>query len=246
MVTNNRGVGQRRGFSSAETTPRSRFKNPVVAGWNRLLPNSLLLITTLATSLCVLAATHLRFPGDATLLALPQAIDNAAWHLMMLVVTEIGGGWVAMVMLAVLAPVLLLHRRYPEGLSFLGVFSLNALVPVLKGIINRPRPSGQIVDVLTHHGGSSFPSGHSILAMVFFGLLFYMIPHLTQDRRTIGVIRSVSLIIILLTGLSRVYLGVHWPSDVIGAYVIGGVVLMLLIAFHQWARQGAEAELTAY
>ena len=190
-----------------------------------------------AIALCMLAAAHPTFPGDRTLMAAVQGIESVAWRVTMFTVTDIGGGWVALAAAGLLTAVLFKLRRYPESLSFLLVFSLTVIVPLVKELVYRPRPSEAVATILSHSGGTSFPSGHSALAMVFFGLVFYLAPYLVQDRRVIWAVRSVSVAMVLLTGLSRVYLGVHWPSDVIGGYAVGGVVLGMITIFHRWASE---------
>ena len=98
-------------------------------------------VALVSVALCMLAAVHPAFPGDATLMAAVQGIENIAWRVTMFTVTDIGGGWVALVAAALLAVVLFKLRRYPESLSFLAVFSLTAIVPLVKGLVDRPRPS---------------------------------------------------------------------------------------------------------
>lgn len=104
---------------------------------------------------------------------------------------------------------------------------------VLKLVINRPRPSADLVHVLSSGQGSGFPSGHAFFAIIILGLVAYFISINLKNR----VLRMLVLVgltaLILLIGTSRVYLGVHWPSDVIGGYLIGGVFLTALIWFHR-------------
>ena len=86
---------------------------------------------------------------------------------------------------------------------------------VLKVIIQRPRPEGFRLATV---GGFSFPSGHSMVAMAFFGLLVWFVWHYERDRRMRLGLRAAFLLVIVMVGLSRVYLGVHYASDVVAGF----------------------------
>ncbi len=100
---------------------------------------------------------------------------------------------------------------------------LNALI---KFIVARPRPAPDLVDVMHSTSGSSFPSGHVMSYIAFWGLIFSFTLILFKGHhwwRTMLLI--VSGLFVVLIGPSRIYLGAHWASDVLGAYLIGGVLL---------------------
>lgn len=95
---------------------------------------------------------------------------------------------------------------------------------IMKFIIQRPRPDGFR---LATASGFSFPSGHSMVAMAFFGLLMWLVWHHERDRRArIGLTCAFGFIIVAI-GVSRVYLGVHYASDVIAGFCVSGVWLAL-------------------
>ncbi len=103
----------------------------------------------------------------------------------------------------------------------------------LKLAIKRPRPSADLAQVLSHEQDNGFPSGHAFFAIVILGPLAYFI-FINVKNHTLRTVVLVGLIaLILLIGASRVYLAVHWPSDVIGGYLIGGALLTALIWFYQ-------------
>ena len=100
---------------------------------------------------------------------------------------------------------------------------LNALI---KFIVARPRPTSDLVDVMHSTSGSSFPSGHVMSYIALWGLIFSFTIILFKGRhwwRTTLLI--VSGLFVVLIGPSRIYLGAHWASDVLGAYLIGGFLL---------------------
>jgi len=106
------------------------------------------------------------------------------------------------------------------------IASLQALFNwLIKNIVARPRPSEPLVDVIKLETGYSFPSGHVMFYTIFFGLLVFLI--LRYVPRTAG--RAIVLLMlggmILLVGISRMYLGAHWLSDVIAGYLVGLVCL---------------------
>lgn len=100
---------------------------------------------------------------------------------------------------------------------------------LLKIFLHRPRPETLYVEAMvfkTH----SFPSGHAFGAMVFYGLLTYLFYQIVPQPWSIFVL-FFGIIIIFGVGLSRVYLGAHFPTDVIGGWLFGAAVLYLIINF---------------
>lgn len=96
----------------------------------------------------------------------------------------------------------------------------------IKLLVARPRPSARLVDVLSHASGQSFPSGHVMSYVAYFGLLFSLgIILLKRDRWWHYLILIIPALFVILVGPSRIYLGDHWASDVLGAYLIGGILL---------------------
>lgn len=95
---------------------------------------------------------------------------------------------------------------------------------VLKFIIQRPRPDGfRLVDV----SGYSFPSGHSMVAMAFFGLLIWLVWNYELDARKRKLICAGLAIVIVLMGISRIYLGVHYATDVLAGFCVSLIWLAL-------------------
>lgn len=95
----------------------------------------------------------------------------------------------------------------------------------LKVIFQRERPLGHRLIEIT---GYSFPSGHAMASMAFYGLLIYIIYHKVLNKSLRNILISINIIIILLIGISRVYLGVHYLSDIIVGYSISIIYLLLL------------------
>ena len=107
----------------------------------------------------------------------------------------------------------------------LSVFSF-VLNTLLKILIGRPRPTGHLVDVFQASTGNSFPSGHVMAYLAFWGLLFsFGIILFTGKRWWRILLLVVSALFIVLIGPARIYLGDHWASDVLGSYLIGGFCL---------------------
>jgi membrane protein DedA with SNARE-associated domain/membrane-associated phospholipid phosphatase len=148
------------------------------------------------------------------------------------------GSPLIMVSLAVAVSLVLLVRGDRLMLSgwvaaFVGVAVLNA---VLKGVIHRPRP---VYATAFLHGTSfSFPSGHAMGSLVGYGMLTYLVVVLWVKRRSLQVaLVIIAGILILAIGLSRLYLGVHYFSDVVGGYAAGLVWLTVCITGIEIARR---------
>lgn len=96
----------------------------------------------------------------------------------------------------------------------------------LKLIFQRDRPIGYR---LIEMDGFSFPSGHAMVSMAFYGLLIYIISKLVKKKPLKIILIIINIAIIVLIGISRVYLGVHYLSDVVTGYSISIIYLLLLI-----------------
>lgn len=108
--------------------------------------------------------------------------------------------------------------------NLIGITIINNL---LKVIIARDRPN---INRLVSESGYSFPSGHSITSMVFYGYLIYLIYRYVDNKKIkISLIVFLSLLIPMI-GFSRIYLGVHYTSDVIGGFLLGIVYLVIFIS----------------
>ena len=100
-----------------------------------------------------------------------------------------------------------------------------ALRTALKLAIARPRPPDELVRVVEQADGYAFPSGHVMHYVVFLGALaFFLWPETPPGARR-WLLLTAAILLLLLVGLSRIYLGAHWPSDVVGGYSFGGAVL---------------------
>ena len=195
--------------------------------------NLLLIGVIVAAALSFGAAAWDYFAGDLILALAVQDIRFSQWHGTMEVVSSVGKAMPMAVGAATVFCWLLWKRKKSEYLTVgLALIALG-LNPLLKLLIERPRPTEDLVSVFGHFSGLSFPSGHAFTSMLMFGLLFYLAPLILKWQRAVYLTRIACLAMILLTGISRVYLGAHWPSDVLGGFLFGGIVLTLVISLHQ-------------
>ena len=122
----------------------------------------------------------------------------------------------------VMVPVIILFYLFNKDKSFNRYFTINLVAIftsnfIVKNIIRRDRP----IDInLIIENGFSFPSGHSMVSFAFYGFIIYYVycSHLSKLGKTI--IISILTLLVLMIGLSRIYLGVHYASDVIGGFVL--------------------------
>lgn len=109
-------------------------------------------------------------------------------------------------------------------ISTLGSYIANF---ILKIIFSRTRPLDYF---LVEQGGLSYPSGHSMVTMTFYMTLAYIVSKSIRDKSKKKWIYLFAYTMIILMGISRLYLGVHWPTDVLGGYLIGYVLFYISIS----------------
>lgn len=142
-------------------------------------------------------------------------------------------GWFPWSMITVLAGSILVWRIWSLriGIYLLVISTLQApLNWLIKTIVARPRPSEPLVDVLKLESGFSFPSGHVMFYTIFFGFLFFLLVGYSSRSLRRYILLAVLGFMILMVGISRIYMGAHWLSDVIAGYLVGLVYLAWAIA----------------
>ena len=113
--------------------------------------------------------------------------------------------------------------RYVLGITTITTLLSNQLI---KHIIMRPRPDHLR---LIKQNGYSYPSGHSMISIAVYGFLIYYVYHKVKNKALkIALIILLSLLIILI-GISRIYVGVHYPSDVLGGYTLSLLIIIVVI-----------------
>lgn len=146
----------------------------------------------------------------------------------MIAVSYLGNNWAVFATLILLTALafwfvsLRLEALFIIGLSVISTL-LNGL---LKYIVSRPRPTATLVDIIQKASGQSFPSGHVMSYVAFFGLVFsFGLILFRRDRWWHYALLIIPGLFVVLVGPSRIYLGDHWASDVLGGYLFGGLLL---------------------
>ena len=175
----------------------------------------------------VLAWVFPVWPGDIGTLLAVQGWQTPALTDLLRAVSWLGRTPVAVALTALAVALLFLNRRRADALLLALAVLPTALVPALKPLIGRPRPDYALIDPAP--GTLAFPSGHATFALLLGGILIYLAGQRLRNPWLRHGLRGGLALLILLVGVSRVYLGVHWPSDVIGGYLYGAVALAAII-----------------
>ena len=140
-------------------------------------------------------------------------------------ITNLGGA----IFLIILTIILLISIKNKKiGLSiFSNLAIITILNQLLKRILQRPRPTEYRIIEET---GYSFPSGHSMISMAFYGYLIYLIYKYVENKYVKWILISLLSVLICLIGISRIYLGVHYTSDVLGGFLISISYLVIYIS----------------
>jgi membrane-associated phospholipid phosphatase len=160
------------------------------------------------------AVQRIELPGLADLMLAISAIGYAPWTWFVL------GGVVA---------VLLAGRFYREIPFILATEGAGLLVASIKLLVERPRPTDDLVRVASAVLDFSFPSGHVTSYVSLYGFLFFLVYVLFRRSWPRTALLCVLAALVGLVGVSRIYLGHHWVSDVLGGYAFGSVYLLVLI-----------------
>lgn len=162
-----------------------------------------------------------------------QALDS-----LMLSVTELGSGIVMLIVTTIMLAVFMWRGWRREAVALLvclaGAGLLNQL---LKLLFARPRPDWLPV---VEEVGYSFPSGHSMVSFCVYGFLAYAFSRNYSSIRQRVVAFSIAGIVVALIGISRIYLGVHYPTDVLAGFVAGGTWLGFCTSWLHWQEYRAE------
>ena len=187
--------------------------------------------------LTFLVETRPSFELDIQITLAIQSIDSHLFAGLMRLIS-----WPGFLPQSILMVLLIAFTLYVNGLRWEALTSLLASAAsgvsneLAKNLIQRPRPAVDEVHVFEVLTSYSFPSGHVMYYTIVFGFVGYLAYTLLKHSVKRSLILGVSGTFIALVGVSRIYLGQHWASDVLGAYLLGGLILAGIILFYRWGK----------
>jgi len=194
-----------------------------------LLPAAWLVVMTAAVALAALAATNERLPGDVAVLRWAQDLPLPGMAVSRFV-RALTGTEVVLATGAIVVAFLWVFRRRREAILLAcGLALLPLLQHGLKELVDRPRPTAEVADLRAGFSSPSFPAGHVMSPTVLYGFLACLSLCRVVAWRFAVPLLTACLAVLALSGPVNVYVGVHWPSDVVGGYLWGLALLLPLV-----------------
>jgi len=187
--------------------------------------------------LTFLVKTMPSFAIDLQITQAIQLINFPFFALLMTVISWPGFGPQSVIITGLIILVIYALGLHWEIVMALVAAVLSTAVNILaKDLIQRPRPTSGMVNVIDKLNSYSFPSGHVMFYLVFFGFIGFLAFSLLKPsiKRSLLLVLFGSLIVLI--GASRIYMGEHWASDVLGAYLLGSLTLVAIIQLYLWGK----------
>ena len=164
-------------------------------------------------------------PFDLNIYNFIFSLQSTWFTLFMRVISSLAS---ATVIIATLICILVLFKNKKVFYNFAGIALISKIINVIiKNIIKRPRPD--VLFRLSFESGYSFPSAHTMVATCFYGFIIYLILNQVKNKKIKNISTLLLSLLIFLIGISRIYLGVHYATDVIAGFIFGIIVLVLFI-----------------
>jgi undecaprenyl-diphosphatase len=179
--------------------------------------------------LALLAKRYKYFPADVGIARLIQQPRSKLYDKLMHAVSQLGWMWTSVTTRGVASTIMWAAGFRMESAFTVSTWTGDLVTILIKTRVLRPRPTQDLVRVVSNLGEASFPSGHVVHYVTFYGFLLYLAYiHLKQKWFRTALLAMLGSVIVLV-GPSRVYMGHHWPSDVGGAYFVGSLWLGVII-----------------
>ena len=150
----------------------------------------------------------------------------------MIMISEFGFGYPFWTIILAVLLILAYYRQWLESAGLIVCLVGEALLNFfLKNLFERTRPD--LFQVVTE-AGYSFPSGHAMVSLCLYGMITFLVARHVQSWRWRLVVIGLAMALVVAIGVSRVYLGVHYPTDVVAGYFAGGMWLAFCISFLLW------------
>lgn len=140
-------------------------------------------------------------------------------------ITNLGGAKIVTVICVLLLIFKKTRVTYGVPLS-IGAIIVPYINREIKALVLRPRPDQ--ATFLIEQGGWSFPSGHAITTMFFYGMFIYLIRKNMTNRKAANILTAILAIPMIFGGISRIYLGVHYPTDVLAGWCLGLLAILVM------------------
>jgi membrane-associated phospholipid phosphatase len=200
--------------------------------------NHRLLIITITLFVAVAIVSGLArllpiFPGDLGLSVWLQSTSSPVLTSVMSLASALFTNYPAALITGAAGILVFWRIGLLEGIMVWTAGLISLINDVFKWAVNRPRPSADQVQIIGINHGNGYPSGHTFFATILLGFLGYILwTHL--KNRILRILALTFIVLVnLLVAVSRIYLGAHWPSDVLGGYLFGGLFLTLLIWLYE-------------
>ncbi len=186
------------------------------------------MLLVLLVFIIIAVVSGMNFPGDIAVSIWMTDVQSPFLDAAMPVVSYLGAFPYCIIASLIIGLVFWLLRKRIESLVIIGVPYIGVIISyILKFLIDRPRPLDDGLE-------NSFPSGHTIYTSILIGLVIYFLPQVVKNKTWCLVLRIIAGLVIVLMGFSRLYLQLHWLSDVLSSLVIGILVIFPAIISYKF------------
>jgi membrane-associated phospholipid phosphatase len=202
-----------------------------------LFQGVLLLIAIAFGVLTFLVKTTPSFAIDLQITRSIQLINFPYFSVLMSLISWAGfGPQVTIITGLIVLLIYVLGLQWEAVLALIAALFSTAINVLVKDLIGRPRPAADLVNVVARLHDYSFPSGHVMYYLGFLGFIGFLVFSLLKPSFKRSLLLVMIGMPIVLIGVSRIYLGEHWASDVLGSYLLGSLTLVAIIQFYRWGK----------